>query len=293
MILHGGATGPVLLAWDFQPYMIFALVFAAGLYWLALRRIATRGVREVPRSYPVAYYAGLAAFAVAVGGPVETFNENSLSLHMAQHVILMLVAAPLFVLGRPLHIALWALEPQRSGAILRPVLRRSWIRGLLTIITHPVTVLLVININLVVWHLPEFYVAALDSTLIHELEHALFFGTAALFWWVIVDPIPRHHRVRSDVAIIMLFVSGSVGDLLALYLIFAPDVIYPFYLVNETIWGMSQLLDQRIAGLIMLVTGTAIYFGATFAIIARGYGNTAPVANTQHAHSGEHASRPA
>ena len=281
MLLHGGATGPVLLAWAFEPYLIFLLVFAAGLYWLALRAIRKRAQRTVPREYPVFFYAGLAAFAVAVGGPVETYNENSLALHMGQHVIMMLIAAPLIVLGRPLHIALWALRPRQSGTVLKPVLRRGWVRGFLTGLTHPFTVVLLLNVNLVAWHVPALYVAALEHWWIHELEHVLFFGTAALFWWVIVDPIPRHHRVRVDIAILLLFVSGSVGDLLALYLIFAPDVIYSYYLVNETVWGLSQIADQRFAGLVMLVTGSVVYFGATFLLIARNYGDTTQQATAQ------------
>lgn len=278
MILHGVFSGPFLLAWNFEPYTIFLMVFAAGLYLLALRRIAGQGVRDVPRSYPIAFYAGLLAMTIAIAGPLESFNENSFALHMGQHVTMMLIAAPLLVLGRPVHIALWALTPHRTGTIAGPILRRRFVRGLLAILSNPLVVLLLINVNLVVWHLPRFYVAALERALIHELEHMLFLGTALLFWWVIIDPIPRHHRVRPDHAIAILFISGSVGNLLALYLMFAPDVIYPFYLVSETIWGMSQHADQRVGGLVMLVAGTIVYFGATFIVIVRSYGSTAPVA---------------
>jgi putative membrane protein len=273
-LVHGYYSGPFLFAWDPQPFAMFLLMFAAGLYWIALRRIRLDGLRTVPRSYPVAYYAGLVAMASALIGPFDVYNENSFALHMGQHVVIMLVAAPLLVLGRPVHIALWAISPRRSGSVLGPVLRQGWVRRLLTVLTHPLVVLLLINVNLVIWHLPRFYVAALESTLVHELEHLLFMGTAVLFWWVIIDPIPRHHRVRPDVAIGMMFVSGSVGDLLALYLIFSPGVVYPFYLLNEGLWGMSHLADQRVGGLIMLVVGTAVYFGATFVLIARNYGNT-------------------
>jgi putative membrane protein len=288
--LHGYYTGPFLFAWDFEPYILFILIFTAGLYAMALKRIAQRGVRSVPRSYPVAFYGGLAAMSAALAGPFEVYNANSFALHMGQHVMMMLVAAPLLVLGRPVHVALWAISPQRSGSVLGPVLRRGWVRGLLTIITNPIVVLLFINVNLVVWHLPAFYIAALESTLVHELEHMLFMGTALLFWWVIIDPVPRHHRVRADLAILMLFVSGTVGDLLALYLIFVPDVIYPFYLTSDGLWGMSHIADQRAAGLLMLIVGTGVYFGATFWLIARNYGNTEPVqpsAGTQVPHASD------
>jgi putative membrane protein len=273
-LLHGYYDGPFLLAWDPVPWAVLLLMLGAGAYGLALRRIEQIGLRSVPRSYPVAFYAGLFAMAVALIGPLDVYNENSFALHMGQHVVMMLVAAPLLILGRPVHIALWAFSPRQSGSILKPVLRQAWLRAILTVITHPLVVLLFLTVNLLIWHLPRFYVAALESTLVHELEHALFMGTALLFWWVIIDPIPRHHRVRPEVGIGMLFVAGTVGDLLALYLIFAPDVIYPFYLASEGLWGISHHADQRVGGLVMLVVGTAVYFGATFWLIARNFGNT-------------------
>lgn len=275
-LYHGYYAGQFLLAWDLQPYALFVLIFSAGLYWLGLQRIARLGQRHVPRSYPVAYYTGLIAMAAALVGPFDVYNESSFALHMGQHVTMMLIAAPLLVLGRPLHIALWAIAPERSGAVLGPVLRRRWVRGTLNVLTNPLTVLVLINVNLVLWHLPRFYVAALENTLVHELEHFLFMGTALLFWWVIIDPVPRHHRARPDIAIGMLFFSGSVGGLLALYLIFVPEVIYPFYLSSDGLLGMTQIADQRVGGLIMLIAGTVVYFGMTFWLIARNFGNTSP-----------------
>ncbi len=274
VLLHRFYDGPFLLAWDIEPYIALGLIFSAGLYALALRRSSSQGTRSVPRSWPVSFYAGLVFFAFALAGPLHTYNENSFSLHMAQHVMMMLIAAPLLVLGRPVQVALMAIAPSRSGAVMRPVLRQGWVRSLLTVVTNPIVVVLLLNVNLVIWHLPAFYVAALESTLIHEIEHILFMGTALLFWWVIIDPVPRHHRVRPDLAIVLLFISGAVGDLVALYLIFAPEVIYPFYLGTETLWGMSQQADQRVGGVIMLVVGTMVYFGATFWLIARNYGTT-------------------
>jgi putative membrane protein len=283
VLLHRFYDGPFLLAWDFEPYIMFGLIFSAGLYGLAVRQIRRKGSREIPKTWPLAFYAGLALFAFALSGPLHTFNENSFALHMAQHVVMMLIAAPLLVLGRPVQVALMAISPARSGSVMKPVLRQGWVRSILTVLTNPIVVLVLLNANLVIWHFPAFYVAALESTLVHELEHLLFMGTALLFWWVIIDPVPRHHRVRADLAIVMLFISGSVGDLVALYLIFAPEVIYPFYLGTETLWGMSQHLDQRVGGVIMLVTGTAVYFGATFWLIARNYGNTELPAFTERA----------
>lgn len=274
MLLHGVFSGPFPLAWEFEPLITTLLILSAALYVAALRRITRLGVRRVPRSYPVCFFVGLAALALALIGPLDAYNENSFALHMAQHVTMMLVAAPLLVLGRPAHIALWALSPQWSGRIARPILRRGWLRAILTALTHPIVVLLLITVNLVLWHLPGFYVAALESDLIHEIEHVLFMGTSLLLWWVIVDPIPRHHKLRPDHAIAILFVTGTVGNLLSLYLLFAPSVLYSYYLTNETIWGMTQLADQRVGGLVMLVAGAVVFYGAMILVIVTSYSDT-------------------
>lgn len=269
MLLHGEFSGPFLLAWDLDPLLTFLLVLAAGLYGIGLRRIARTSTRQVPDRYPVYFALGLIALAVALLGPLDAYNENSFALHMSQHVALMLVAAPLLLLGRPMHIALWAVSPDRSGVLIRPVLRRRWVRGSLNTLTHPLVALLLINVNLVAWHLPGLYVAALESDLIHELEHILFTATALLLWWIIIDPIPRHHRTRPEHGIALLFVTGTVGNLLSLYFIFAPEVIYSYYLTSEPIWRMSQLADQRAGGLIMLIAGVIVFYGATFLLIIR------------------------
>lgn len=274
MLLHGEFSGPFLLAWDLNPLLTALLICSGGLYLIALRRIAHRAIRTVPGRYPLYFFLGLAGLALALIGPLDAYNENSFALHMAQHVMIMLIAAPLLVLGRPLHVALWALSPEWSGRIARPILRQGWLRALLTVLTHPVVVLLLITVNLVLWHLPAFYVAALESDLVHEIEHTLFMGTSLLLWWVIVDPVPRHHKLRPDHAIAILFITGSVGNLLALYLLFAPSVLYSYYLTNETIWGMSQLADQRVGGLVMLIVGAIVFYGAMILLIVTNFGDT-------------------
>jgi putative membrane protein len=267
------ATPPVSLldAWEFEPYIILLLVFAAGFYALALRKVRDGGVRRVPWYQPLAFYGGLLAFSVALGGPLHTYNQNSFAMHMSQHVVMMLVAAPLLVLGRPVHLFLHALGPNRSGVLLRPVLRRRWVRGTLTVLTHPLLVLLLFNVNLALWHVPRFYVAALESTLVHEAEHMLFFGLSLLFWWVIIDPIPRHHRLRTEHAILVLFTTAAVGDLLGLLLMFSTQVLYSYYSLAEPIWGLSTLDDQRLGGLIMLLSGVVVYYGAIIVLIVRAF----------------------
>lgn len=258
-ILHGTVDGPFLLAWDISPLVAVGLLLAAAGYFLALRRLRLNG-RATPPAWQIAcYYGGLLAILVALMGPLDTFNDELFFLHMLQHLALMQIAAPLILLGRPVQLALRAISVRRSGPVLKTVLRPRWVRVALTLVTAPLVATLAYNANLIVWHVPGFYDAALRSDAIHELEHLLFFSFALLFWWPIIDPVPRHHRMATHWAIAAIFVTMVVGIGLGAILTLSPSVIYPFYDHTAKPWGLSPQVDQQIGGLIMWVGGGFVY----------------------------------
>jgi cytochrome c oxidase assembly factor CtaG len=276
-------------AWNLEPGPAILLYLTAIVYALALRRVpAGRGGSRAWRA--VSFYAGLAAVAVALLGPLDTFNDESFSIHMGQHVALMLVAAPLLLAGKPVQTVLLALPPRHAGSVLRGPLRRGWVRRLLQIATHPATILVLFCGNLLLWHWPALYEAALKDSLIHELEHAVFFSTALLFWWPIIAPVPRHHRLAGHVAILVLFLAGTVSDLLGLTLLLAQRPLYPFYEATANLGGLSDLADQRLSGLIMLASGLLVTFGGVFLILAR---SVSPEPTASEPDSGADATIPA
>ena len=264
-VLHGTASGPFLLAWELNLPLI-ALILAAGWgYRVALQRARERGHAAHPGWYTVSFYAGLVTFAIALLGPLDVYNDELFSLHMAQHIVLIQVTAPLLLLGRPVQLALKALPPRRSGAILRPIARQfKSFPALHSLI--PLAAILIFNGTIVAWHFPEMYVAALESDFVHWIMHFSFFWAGLLFWWGIIAPVPRNPRLQTVWALIAIFVTMVVGKLLGGILTLSDNVIYPFYADVERPWGLSALVDQQIAGLIMMVGG-GLYFGILFFVI--------------------------
>lgn len=258
-ILHGTVNGPFLEAWDFSPPIVIGLLLAAIGYFLALRHLHLAGRTLPPLWQIMCYYGGLLAVAIALLGPLDTFNEELFFLHMLQHLFLMQAGAPLILLGRPVQLALKAISVKRSGPVLKVILRKRWVRTGLTFITAPLFATLVYNTNLAMWHVPSFYDAALRNGTIHDLEHLLFFGFALLFWWPIIDPVPRHHKMPKHWAIVAVFVSMVVGIAIGAILTLSPSVIYPYYLGTPKPWGLTPLSDQQIGGVIMWVGGGFIY----------------------------------
>ena len=263
---------PFLLSWAVDPTVLTGLVLAAAVYGLAWRRIQLSGRRSVPLSYPLAYYGGLLSIALALLGPFDVYNQESLLMHMSQHLLLLQIAAPLIWLGRPVQLILQAVSPRRSGPVLRVVLRRRWARGILTFISHPLVAFLIFNVSVIFWHVPKMYDLALSHEFLHELEHLTFLGGALLYWWSIIDPVPRHHKLRTGFALGSIFLTSLVAEALGAILSLDGSILYPFYTQTQPLWGLSQLDDQQYAGLLMWVGGGMLYLVVIFWILVRSLG---------------------
>lgn len=213
---------------------------------------------------------------MALVGPLDAFNDDSLAVHMLQHLALTQIAAPLIVLGRPLHAAVRGLPPGTVAAVLRATVGRPAIRRALDVLSHPLAVFALASGALVAWHWPPAYAAALADGPLHALEHLTFLGTALWFWWVIIDPIPRRHRVGPHAAVGLCFATAAVGDLLGAVLALSPNVIYAPYRAARDPWGLGPLADQHAAGWIMWLGG-ALYFAAMLALVARAAADARPL----------------
>jgi putative membrane protein len=263
---------PFLLSWAVDPPVFIGLLLAGFGYWIAWRRVQLLGRRKLPTSYAVWYFSGLLTIAVALLGPFDVYNEDSLLLHMAQHLLLLQLAAPMIWLGRPVQLTLQAISPRRSGPVLKSVLRRSWVRSSLSFIGHPLVVFLIFNVTVIFWHVPAVYDAALRHQTIHDLEHLAFLGAALIYWWPIIEPVPRHHKLRMGFAVASIFLTGLVAEALGAILSLDSSLIYPFYSTARPLWGLSPLSDQEYAGLLMWVGGGMLYLTIIFAILIRNLG---------------------
>jgi putative membrane protein len=255
--------GEVLARWWPDPFLVVALAVGAGGYVRGLRTLWRRaGVgRGVTRARATAFAAGVLALALALLSPLDALATALFSAHMLQHLLLMLVAAPLLVLGLPGYTLLWAVPLRARRALARAWNRAPWLRAAAHALGAPLAAVTLHAVAVWGWHLPSLYVAALESDAVHALEHASFLGTALLFWW----------RVRasagSGVALLCVFVTAMHSGMLGLLISLAPTAWYPVQGVGAPGWGLTTLEDQQLAGLIMWVPGNLVYLGATLALL--------------------------
>jgi putative membrane protein len=184
---------------------------------------------------------------------------------MAQHELLMVVAAPLLVLGRPVIPFLWALPMSwrrmlGGWSALRSV-NATWV-----LLTMPVVAWVLHGIAIWVWHAPSLYQATLRSDTIHTLQHVTFLATALLFWWALLHG--REGRIGRPAAVIYLFTTSVHTSLLGALLTFSTSLWYPLYEATTLPWGLTPLEDQQLAGVIMWIPAGVAYLVATLALAA-------------------------
>lgn len=244
----------VWTTWSLDPLVLLAVALTGWGYLVGVRRLGRAG----PGPWRAgAFAAGLVAVLIALVSPVERLAEVLLSGHMVQHLLLVMVAAPLLVTGLPrvpLTVALRG-DVRRT---LRRTGRRPWIRGVWRGVTQPVVVWVVATGVLWAWHAPPLYQSALSDDALHAVEHASLFGTAVLFWWVVLDPRGRT-RLGEGGELVYLFAAGLQGGALGALFTFAPSPIYPAYAATAPAWGLSALTDQQLAGLIMWIPFGTVY----------------------------------
>jgi len=231
----------------------FAVLVAIG----GARAWRSGGARPHVRLQPaIAFAISWLALVVALVSPLDEWSETLLVAHMAQHELLMVVAAPLMALSGPLVALLWALPADlRRGAIA--VATRRPIAAVWTALTAPPVAWLLHAVALWVWHLPALYAAALEHEAVHAAQHLCFFGTAALFWWGLVHG--RYGRLGYGAAVLYLFATGLHSGVLGALLGFSPHIWYPAYAATSEAWGLTPLEDQQLAGFLMWVPAGLVF----------------------------------
>jgi cytochrome c oxidase assembly factor CtaG len=231
--------------WKLDPIMAVPLAVSAAVYGLGASRV------RVPRLEMAAFLSGWCVLVIALLSPIATISEALFSMHMGQHELLMLIAAPLITLGRPLVPMLWAFPFRlrrrlKGGGGLAP----TWAR-----ITSPAVVFILHALALWVWHLPALYQAAVLDDRVHALQHVMFTGTACLFWWGLLRG--RYGRLGYGAAVFYVFATAMHSGGLGALITFATAPIYPLY-VQRAAPGVDPLVDQQLAGLLMWIPAGAI-----------------------------------
>lgn len=261
-------------AWGHSPWVIsgperaplFAGVAVLLVVWLAYGMGVLRSHPGWQRVW--AFNAAGAITAFALFGPLDRWAETSAAFHMTQHMLMMVVIAPLWVMAQPLPqlavlgpwwkslwTVMWKSFWTKWKSFWTAMFKSFW-TAMLSLARHPMLAATVHAAVIWFWHAPRFYVLALDNAWWHVVEHASFLLSAGIFWWAVLR---SSHRNAPHAFVALLFTLMHTGFLGAL-LTFA----------NAPLYGENRdLQSQQLAGLIMWVLGGIPYLGAAAWIAAR------------------------
>ena len=255
MILGAVAHIP---AWRAEPgaWLLIA-TFGAG-YAIAVMRLGPRyalpGQPAASRLQVTSFSLGLLALWIVSDWPIHDIAEQSTySVHMLQHLVLAMVAVPLLLLGLPAWLLRWLLRPpSRRFRVVRRLARF-------------LPALVVFNVVLVLTHWPAVVDASLHNGELHFSIHALIFVTSFLVWLPVLSPLPEIPRLAPPSRMAFLFLQSIVPTVPASFLTFGTTILYHYYAHKATIWGLTPLADQQLAGLIMKI-GAGILLWSLIAV---------------------------
>ena len=254
---HSVSPPDMWASWSADPVTVALLALSALLYAVGTGRLQRHG-RPLAIRRTIAFYTGLGILVVALLSPLHALSEPLLSAHMVQHLLLILIAAPLLVYGAPLVPLVVGLPSRirrltgRTRSIVAPTLR---------ILLNPVAVGCLHALAMWSWHLPALYRWGLQSSSVHAIEHASFLSTALLFWALVIDA-GRRRRPAYGAGIFLVFATMLQSSALGAVLTFATRPLYSVHMFRAREWGIEPLVDQELAGLIMWIPAGAIYLVA-------------------------------
>jgi putative membrane protein len=242
----------LLAAWNWDPSVIIGSLLLILSYISGT--MLFRGY--FPHSQPIThaqvwwFLCGVGVIFLALVSPLDEIGDGYLfSAHMLQHMLLMVIAPPMLLLGTP-------------GWLLRPVVDHRTIRPIAHFAAGPIATFVLFNVNLCVWHVPFFYEAALHSEPIHILEHLTFVGTGIITWLPAFSPLRELPQLvywkRLAYVVVDTFPSMALGW----YFVAAQNVIYPTYAAAPRAFALDALNDQFIGGLMMTMPMGLVFLGA-------------------------------
>ncbi len=235
--------------WHFHPDIIVGLFLLECLYLWGVGPLRRRygWAQEVETKKVVWFTAGVVVTYVALTSALHELADSYLfSAHMVQHLLLVLVAPPMLLVGVPC----W---------LLRPLFRNTWVVKTARVITHPIAAFLLLNAVIGVWHFPALYDLALQVHGFHVAEHLMFLAAGVISWWPVYSPSPEIPRASYPMQMLYLFVLSLPMGFIGAAITFSSSILYTWYAHVPPIWGMNPVEDQQIAGLIMKIPGTMYY----------------------------------
>jgi cytochrome c oxidase assembly factor CtaG len=230
------------------------LVYLLG--WHQLRN-AQPAFPSVWRS--IAFVTGIVLLWVAIASPLGALDHQLLTAHMAKHLLLMTVAAPLILLGEPVIALLHGLPRRLVRYVLERVAQSQPARCFGRIIPDPVFCWLVSTAVVIGWHVPSLFELGMRSASWHKVENMSFLAAGLLFWWPVIQPWPGVAFGSGWRMPLYLFLATLPCDALSAFLVFCNRVVYPHYKGVGLRFDFSPLGDQECAGALMWVWVTFVY----------------------------------
>lgn len=258
----------VLTHWSADPSILLGAVLAAVLYARGWRPRSARGSGAGPRAWhAAAFYSGLLVIVLSLESPLVALSAYLFTFHMTEHLLLIMVGAPLLVLGDPGLTMLRGIPLATRRTLLGAVARRSALHRsgtlLLRGIRSPAVVLGLFLGDLYFWHLGRMFDLTLSNGAVHVIEHIAFLVSAVLFWGQLIDQRALPSRMSYVQRSVYTLVTAAASNGLALYLVFMPRPVYMGYVhLSHRLYALSPLADQQIAGAIMWVPVLFIFGGA-------------------------------
>lgn len=275
----------ILASWDLRADILIILalagiIFSSG-WWQLRQRTTSRQGRKVGRQSGrwslasgwrlISYWGGLVVIALALLSPIDVLGAQLFTMHMIQHLLLIMVAPPLLLVPNPMPFILWGFPPGLRRPIGRGIGRllgsNSPFRQTLKSLTAMGLTWMLWVIIIVGWHDPAAYDAALRSELIHDIEHISFFLVGMLFWWHVTGAGPRIHKQHGLVGRIA-FVLSVVPPNMATGVVIA-FASKPIYAYTSGYLGLTALADQQLGAVIMWIPGSMMYMVAALILASR------------------------
>jgi len=252
-------TQVALQSWSAPLAVNVSLCLAALLYARGWNRLRIVAKRQFPVWRLAAFFAGVLAVWIAIGSPLEAFDDVSLTVHMVQHLLLATVAPPLLLMAAPELPLLRGLPQSLARGVVSPFLRLPFIRRFGHLVSNPAICFLAATLALIGWHIPAVFELTLRLDWLHKLEHASFLGAGLMFWWPVVQPWPSTPRWPEWAIPLYLFAATLPCDALSGFLTFCERVVYPSYISAPRVFALSPLEDQECAAALMWVAVTIIF----------------------------------
>jgi cytochrome c oxidase assembly factor CtaG len=259
----------VLSSWTADPWILGGLILTGWIYLVGWQRLNRRVPGRYGSGQAACFFSGLLLLALAVSSPLDAFGTLSLSVHMTQHLLLMMIVPPLVWLGAPALPLMHGLPTSLVRHGLGPFVASPLVQRCAAFLGRPLVCWLAFLLSTWIWHVPFLYELALRSPFWHSAEHVTFLITGLMFWWPVVQPWPARPLSSPWIVVVYLISADLLNTVFSALFTFADHVIYPSYALAPQLLSGTALDDQSRAGVIMWVPGSLIFLAPLGVLVVR------------------------